>query len=274
MMPRIAWRLSPQLYAWRLRGESYLVRGCDDAAAAGYTGVEVDLSALAAHGALLGDRLRERSLSLAAAFVSLRDDASSTAFDDVASRVVAARALGCRVLNVALHPARGAPCINERAAALVLTSIAQRIGDVRVCWHPHEAEFRGNPTPLHEVLDASADAVAICLDVGWALRAAVDVPLLVARLGRRLGSLHVRDARDGRWVQAVGEGDLPLARIVRALDDAAFAGWLSVELWFERTTNVSRDLAANATRSRLALQRALTGSPAPQEEAACPSTRA
>lgn len=110
---------------------------------------------------------------------------------------------------------------------------------------------------LSDVLDRTQGAgVDICLDLGWAHYLGFDPVRLAGICGNRLAGCHVRDSQDRIWRQALGEGNLDLRRIVAAATRSAALAWISVELWFERATPVSRSLRDNALFSAEVLRRA------------------
>ena len=271
---KLAWRLSPQIYAWRVRGSdgrilpAFLEAGIDDAVAAGYSGVEVNLSALEGPGRVraLAEILGARGIASAAVFVTVRADDSEDALHEIADRAAPVVSLGCRILNVAVAPSSPGEAPGSFARTIAMLS---RLGTlcaargVQLQWHPHDEDLRGGVSRLDEVLEStSREHVGVCLDLGWVLQAERDPVSLIRRCRGRIGIVHLRDRRDAAWCQALGEGDLDLEASLAELDRGGFDGWLSVELWFDRATRITRSLRENAAASAAALRRALPGSAA------------
>lgn len=267
----LAWRLSPQVYAWRVRGAgeaksgalpAFLQAGTQDAAAAGYDGIEVGLSVLAREGRAerLGEHLAERRLALAALFATLRLGSGQEAVQEIPRLAAAGRATGCRLLNLATladprfeageeDPPELGPLLAELGA-----QVAEQ--EMRLCWHPHEEHLRNDGARLLALLEATpARQVHVCLDLGWVARAGSDPVRLLRACGSRVGTVHLRDVQEGVWCQAVGEGELDLDRIAAELCGHQQVEWAAVELWFERATRVTRSLLDNARASLDALRR-------------------
>jgi sugar phosphate isomerase/epimerase len=78
----------------------------------------------------------------------------------------------------------------------------------------------------------------------------VDPLVILERYGDRLISLHLRDARGGKWVQALGDGDYDYAPIVKRLRTLGIDGWVQVELAYEAGMEWTRSTAENLQRSR------------------------
>lgn len=257
----LAWSVSRELYAWRLRQPGavgsvprFLLSGFDDAQEAGFDGVELSLSVLEQPGraeAVLG-ALSDRGLSLAGVLATVRGEAQF-----LARRVDSAARAGCRqlVLVIAHHDrtVRREP----RRTAEVLSAVTSLVPDgISICWHPHSGELVGAGAGAVAVLEETdPNKIGICLDVGWALRCGEDPSHLIRVIGNRLRAVHVRDFSDGAWCQAVGEGDLDIGTMLGALDSSSFEGWLTVESKVDRGTVVTRDLAANGAAAVRALRR-------------------
>jgi sugar phosphate isomerase/epimerase len=274
--PRLAWRLSPQLYAWRLKGAAddvtgalaTLHQGIADASHMGYDGVEFSMSWLQEPGRLtaVAELLRNHGLDLAALFATVSDGADESALKRVAELAGQARSTTCVLLNVATVPSRRAPRqtvgtiedVDVAATIRVVGAIGARLLDqgMLLCWHPHAEHLRSSGEGLLRVLEATDPAaVAVCLDLGWVAKSGEDCVSLLRACEGRLGMLHLRDVRDGVWSQAVGDGELPLDAIGKQLQQAQYQGWASVELWFDRATRVTRSLRDNGQLSLKALRK-------------------
>src|SRR5205814_1226186 len=94
------------------------------------------------------------------------------------------------------------------------------------------------------------DLVRYCADVHWIYRGGGDPYDYLDRYGPRVGSLHVRNSRDGVWSEELGEGDIDYRRVCRILDRHRFAGPIYVELAIEAGTPQTRPLRESAHLSR------------------------
>ncbi|HNR31135.1 MAG TPA: sugar phosphate isomerase/epimerase [Candidatus Hydrogenedentes bacterium] len=66
--------------------------------------------------------------------------------------------------------------------------------------------------------------IGACVDTGHAIRSGEKPHEVIAALGPRVHSLHLKDWVHGGEEQRVGEGDLDLAATARALQEIGFAG--------------------------------------------------
>jgi sugar phosphate isomerase/epimerase len=70
--------------------------------------------------------------------------------------------------------------------------------------------------------------------------------------------MHLRDqGRDGRWVEAMGEGDTDFAAIGRALHEIDFQGDAVIELAHERDFKPTRPLRESIRISREFVRRTM-----------------
>ncbi|MBV9209307.1 MAG: sugar phosphate isomerase/epimerase [Acidobacteria bacterium] len=267
----IAWRLSPQLYAWRMRQAKsphdsivpqFIADGLEDAANAGYDGVELGLSAFASAevAEAVSNALKQHKLGIAALFYDVSTGADDESLRKIGSAATQAAKFGARLLNIitVADPATQAPHKKWRddgsldsvlRVMSVLAEEAER-GGMNVCWHPHAENLSEDCTGLRRFLQQSAQTrVGVCLDLGWVLRAGSD-PLRALRLcGDRLSLIHLRDFNQGVWCQALGEGLLDLEAIGQYLVEYEREVWTSVEFFIDRSSRVTRSLADNARAS-------------------------
>lgn len=236
---------------------------------AGYRGVDLGPVGYLGRGAELRARLARFELELAGGWVQLpfSDDEAFEASLPVltdALRVFsdAAQAGPGRLPLPTLaddgsvarraHPGRGAAADplapeawdrlfanTERAAALV------RAAGFEPTFHHHAGTFVESPDEIDRFL-ANVD-VDLTLDTGHLLIADGDPAEAVSRWGDRINHLHLKDvdraelrrvlAAGGGMAEvwssgaftAFGRGDLDLARVMDAMDDRGFDGWVVVE---------------------------------------------
>jgi inosose dehydratase len=221
----------------------------DGIAAAGYRWTE--LGPIGYLPEELGPELDARGLDLTAGFVfEPLHDAQATAV----ARAVAARVarLGGHFLVVidavsddrartAGRPEVARRLDRDRASAMrsvirEIAAIANGFG-LQAVLHPHAGthiEFEDEVEPLLDTID-------LCLDTGHWLYAGQDPVRAYERWADRIPYLHLKDLdcsrRDGDfWASVrggafrpIGDGDLDVAGLFRALERHGFAGWALVE---------------------------------------------
>ena len=257
----ISWRASPQLYVGPTGPETAagrdgpLDRALEDARAAGYGGVEVSLSLLRTEekAVRFAERLRELDLHVSALFTTLPPPAQLTAMLAVADRTATILDQPGALPLIVAAPSLHAPAPASLAGDLTLLagSMPSRLS---LAWHPHLPDFRDGRHPVDRMLAAAPPEVAMCLDLGWLLAAEQSPAAWIDGFRDRISAIHVRDRAGGTWTEAVGDGDLDLPGVRNALFRAGYAGWLTVELWFERATQVHRTVRQNADASASALR--------------------
>jgi len=125
-----------------------------------------------------------------------------------------------------------------------IAALAGSLG-VTAALHPHVGTVVEGPAEVDRVLDGSA--IGLCLDTGHLLVGGTDPVALARRAAARVAHVHLKDVaapradevRTGRstYTAAVsaglyrplGRGDLDLATLVAALEDAGYTGWYVME---------------------------------------------
>lgn len=146
----------------------------------------------------------------------------------------AARRIGCRLLVVPALPeaerTAGPEALTRTGAALGALAEALAGEGLALAYHNHDWEFRPLPDgslPFDRLLaGAAGSALRIQADLAWAARAGADPAAVLATIGPRLASVHVKDlapagtaAEEDGWA-AIGAGTLrwpALWRQARAL---------------------------------------------------------
>ncbi|MGH8970095.1 MAG: sugar phosphate isomerase/epimerase family protein [Actinomycetes bacterium] len=116
---------------------------------------------------------------------------------------------------------------------------------VRVCLHPHVGTVVERYDEVARVLEHSS--VPLCLDTGHLLIGGTDPGELARQAPERIAHTHLKDvdadsaarvrAREVGYAEAVrggmyrplGQGDLDIAGIVKALESAGYTGWYVLE---------------------------------------------
>ena len=116
--------------------------------------------------------------------------------------------------------------------------------------HNHTYEVENGLHDLRGTLERLPD-VRLGPDLNWLLRGGVDPVEFLREFGDRIVFLHLRDEHaDGRWSEAVGEGDMDYAAIGSVLREIEFSGDAVIELAHERDFTPTRDLRDSLRRSR------------------------
>jgi sugar phosphate isomerase/epimerase len=116
--------------------------------------------------------------------------------------------------------------------------------------HNHTTEVEDGEHDLRGTLERVPE-VKLGPDLNWLLRAGVDPLDFLLRHRHRIVFLHLRDQlADGRWPEAMGEGDMDYAAIGRVLREIGFAGDAVVELAHERDFVPTRPIRESLRISR------------------------
>jgi inosose dehydratase len=201
--------------------------------------------------------LGANGLRLVAGFVPavLHEDAAlPSSLDAVAASAELIADLGGRVLVLAASAGRAGYDAGDRldrdgwsALARGLDGVSTLAGDrgLRVALHPHHGTVVERPEDVERVLEMSD--VGLCLDTGHVLVGGGD-PLELARSAAArvvhvhlkdvagsvaeqvgAGRLGYRDAVEAGLYRPLGDGDLDVAAVVRALETSGYAGWYVLE---------------------------------------------
>jgi sugar phosphate isomerase/epimerase len=88
-------------------------------------------------------------------------------------------------------------------------------------------------------------------DLNWLLRGGVDPAAFLRKHGKAVVFLHLRDQKaDGRWSEALGEGDMDYRGIARALEEIRFRGDAVIELAHEGDFKLTRPIRESLRMSR------------------------
>jgi sugar phosphate isomerase/epimerase len=116
--------------------------------------------------------------------------------------------------------------------------------------HNHTYEVENDLHDLKGTLARIPDA-KLGPDLNWLVRGGVDPVAFIRQYGKQIVFLHLRDQKkDGRWSEALGEGDMDYAAIAAALREINFAGDAIVELAHERDFKPTRPLRESLKISR------------------------
>jgi sugar phosphate isomerase/epimerase len=126
--------------------------------------------------------------------------------------------------------------------------------------HQHAPELREEAREWRsELRNTNPDLVSFCVDVDWLKRGGQDPMALLKEAGKRIASLHLRSARNGVWMEELGDGDIDYRQVAAYMKEIGYQGYLVVELAYEKQTNPTRNLEENMRRSRLYAEKVFFG---------------
>jgi sugar phosphate isomerase/epimerase len=116
--------------------------------------------------------------------------------------------------------------------------------------HNHTYEVVDDMYDLRGTLERIPD-VKLGPDLNWLLRGGVDPVKFLRQYGKQIVFLHLRDQKaDGKWSEAMGEGDMDYTGIGKALHDIHFSGYAVIELAHEPNFRATRPLRESLKLSR------------------------
>ena len=144
-----------------------------------------------------------------------------------------------------------------------------RLGDelqergVRLLVHHHTPELVDNAREWrHQLEHTDPKLVACCVDVHWAFRGGQEPLAFLHQTGPRLASVHLRNSRDGVWMEDFGDGDVDYRKVAGYLREIGYDGYLVVELAYEKGTRSTRSLEENLRLSRIYTEKVFAPEPA------------
>lgn len=167
--------------------------------------------------------------------------------------VDALRGAGVELLNFNPSPKPGKALKSDAELATQAQAINRLAAEVEkrgipLVLHHHDAEMLENAREWRHLLENTA--VPLCIDTMWAARGGQDPMAILRQTGRRLGSLHVRNTKNGVCTEAFGDGDIDHRKVAAHLREISYRGWIVVELFHEPQTQATRPLEANLRLSR------------------------
>jgi len=257
----------PWVYASRREGyDIFPILGqvIEDVAAAGFEGLELMHTVLRHEHAVevIGDLSRRHSLPIIGSSFGgpLWDAAQRQAVLDAAAVVVqGVQRLGGRTLGVSTGkaPARKTPeQLDHQAEVLCEVDRMCAAAGLTMNLHNHTYEVEDGEYEVSETLRRFPEA-RLGPDLDWLTRAGIDPCDFLRRHGDRVVFLHLRDNRDGRWVESVGEGEMDFTGIRTVLDEIGFSGPAVVELAWESGFEPTRPLRESLRLSREHIRRTM-----------------
>ncbi|MGC9451190.1 MAG: sugar phosphate isomerase/epimerase family protein [Oceanipulchritudo sp.] len=129
-------------------------------------------------------------------------------------------------------------CPDSFLKAIPMVRAWSRKHGVKVGIHCHGGyNFNGNPDTLKYLLGLGTPEIGICLDTAWAMQIGPNqgdpVKWVREYFPGQIHGVHYKDfvfERNGQWQDVVvGQGNLDLPGLVKALDETGFAGMCVIE---------------------------------------------
>jgi sugar phosphate isomerase/epimerase len=173
--------------------------------------------------------------------------------------------LGGRTLGTSVGALRGAAAkakktvehLDAQAECLKkIIALGTKHGVV-VNLHNHTYEVENELHDLKGTLERIPDA-KLGPDLNWLVRGGVNPADFIRLYGKQIVFLHLRDQRkDGKWVEAMGEGNMDFHEIATALREVDFSGDAIIELAHEKEFKLTRPLRESVKLSRGFVRRVL-----------------
>ena len=161
--------------------------------------------------------------------------------------------LGGRTLGTSVGPAgkrKTSEQLDAQAELLrKIIALCQAHGVV-LNLHNHTYEVADDLYDLKGTLSRIPD-VKLGPDLNWLVRAGIAPASFIRRFGKQIVFLHLRDQKaDGRWSEAMGEGNTDYVAIGKALHEVDFRGLAVIELAHEGNFKPTRPLRESLKISR------------------------
>ncbi len=118
--------------------------------------------------------------------------------------------------------------------------------------HHHDPEMKDGAREWRHLLrNTDPKLMWVCMDTDWVMRGGQDVLALLKECQGRLGSMHLRNSRDGVWLESLDAGQVDYPAVASYLKQNGFTGYLVVELYYAKETTVTRTVEENLRLSRL-----------------------
>ena len=168
-------------------------------------------------------------------------------FNNMAS--VGGRTFGVTVGEPGGRAKTGDEFDNQADILMKLISLGKKKGII-LNLHNHIFEVKNNMHDLRGTLKRIPD-INLGPDLNWLLRAGVNPVHFLREFRNRINFLHLRDQlSNGKWPEAMGEGDVDFKEIAKVLQEIDFEGDVIVELAHEGGFSRTRELKESLKMSR------------------------
>jgi inosose dehydratase len=166
------------------------------------------------------------------------------------------KAFGCRAVVNNPDPKR--PAAPKTDSELDLQAqLLNRMGrelkpaGLRFYVHHHSPEMADNAREWHHILkNTDPELVSLCVDLDWVHQGGQDPMALLEEAGSRAAELHLRNAHDKLWLEALSDGDIDYRKVSAYLNRQKLKPLLVVELAYQPDTAITRPLVDDLRLSR------------------------
>jgi inosose dehydratase len=118
--------------------------------------------------------------------------------------------------------------------------------------HHHTPELVDNAREWRHILrNTDPKFVTLCLDLDWVHQGGFKPLDLLREAGKRVREIHVRNAKDKLWLEALEDGDIDYSEIAAFLKLENLKPLVVVELAYRENTSISRPLVEDLRMSRI-----------------------
>lgn len=118
--------------------------------------------------------------------------------------------------------------------------------------HNHTPEMVDNAREWRYMLhNTDGQYVTFCVDIDWVHQGGLDPLELLREAGKRVTEIHVRNAKDKLWLEAVEDGDVDYRQVAELLNREDVKPLIVVELAYRENTIVTKPLEEDLRLSRI-----------------------
>jgi inosose dehydratase len=167
-----------------------------------------------------------------------------------------AKPFGAKALNINCNPKAKAERKTDDELAVQADAVNRLAREMkqrglRLFIHQHAPEMAENAREWRHILkNTDPKLVEFCLDTHWVLRGGQDVMTLLGECSGRLGAVHLRNSKNGVWLEDFSDGDIDYGKVADRLRKIGFRGYLMVELAYDKETAITRPLVDSLRISR------------------------
>jgi len=246
--------VSTQLYVWsQVKPNESLDNILGEVASAGYDGAEMNLMSSSNKASEIKSILEKHSLKATSLYSGGTFHEAKAAEATIAEILKNAEfALKVSSPSITVNPnSKGAEKTDDelKVQAEYLNKLGKGLRSLGMGFyiHNHTPEIVSNAREFRSYCDLTDPGfVNLCIDVHWVYRGGVDPFKLSEEYGDRIKAMHIRNSKDGIWMEDFGDGDIDYRAYRDLLEKFNYSGWLTVELAYEGQTKITRSLVDNA----------------------------
>jgi inosose dehydratase len=121
--------------------------------------------------------------------------------------------------------------------------------ELKVSLHNHADEKHNAEGDLRSVIEYASPNVGLCVDTGWAHVAGYDPTDWIRKYPDRIDAFHLRNQFGRIPSEDLLEGDINMQKLMQALAETEYNGWLSFELLHNAESQPVRTMKEDIKRS-------------------------